>query len=168
MCERTFQNACQLLDSLTDAGVDAVYNAADMADNRGPFFSPPQMERFIWPYMERWNQRVRQKGLFSILHTDGNVEKLLPLSLIHISPLTANSWRTFCRWTAAPCPANWARCATRACFASKKTALLCCKPGAWVSWVQWFLLRNYGTKKCVLYRKKRRPYNGLRRQEAAA
>lgn len=78
LCERTFQNACQLLDSLTDAGVDAVYNAADMADNRGPFFSPPQMERFIWPYMERWNQRVRQKGLFSILHTDGNVEKLLP------------------------------------------------------------------------------------------
>lgn len=50
----------------------------------------------------------------------------------------------------------------------KKPVYPAVSPGAWVLWVQWFLPHNYGTKKCVLYRKKRRPYNDLRRQEAAA
>lgn len=77
-CERTYREALSRLTRMVDAGVEAVYNAADMADNRGQFFSPPQMERFIWPYMRRWNEQVRKMGLFTILHTDGNVEKLLP------------------------------------------------------------------------------------------
>lgn len=76
-CQRQYDNGCHLLNALAEAGVEAVYNAADMAANRGQFFSPQQMERFIWPYLERWNEYVRRNGVFSILHTDGNVEKLL-------------------------------------------------------------------------------------------
>ena len=63
---------------LRDAGVDAVYSGADIADNRGPWFSPEQMDRYIYPYLRRWSEGIRATGLYAILHTDGDVTPLLP------------------------------------------------------------------------------------------
>lgn len=58
---------------LADLGVEAVFTASDLADNRGPFFNPPQMDRFVWPYLRQWAQEVRAMGLFAILHCDGDM-----------------------------------------------------------------------------------------------
>lgn len=58
---------------LRDAGCDAVFTASDLADNHGPFFSPPQMQRFVLPYMTQWAAAVAEMGMFSILHCDGNI-----------------------------------------------------------------------------------------------
>jgi uroporphyrinogen decarboxylase len=62
---------------LRDLGVDFICAACDIADNHGPFFSPPQMERWILPPLRQWADTVRALGLCSVLHTDGNVTPLL-------------------------------------------------------------------------------------------
>jgi uroporphyrinogen decarboxylase len=51
--------------------------AADIADNHGPYFTPPQMERFILPYLAKWGEAMRELGLYSVLHTDGQVTPIL-------------------------------------------------------------------------------------------
>ena len=56
-----------------DVGADVVYTASDIADNSGPFFSPQQMDRWIYPPLRRWADEVHAMGLFAILHSDGNL-----------------------------------------------------------------------------------------------
>jgi len=62
---------------LRDQGMDAVFTASDIADNRGPFFNPEQLERFIFPCLRQWAAEVKKLGLYSIIHTDGNVAPCL-------------------------------------------------------------------------------------------
>jgi len=60
-----------------DLGADAVFAAADIADNSGPFFNPEQMKRFILPYLNEWAERCKAMGLHTILHSDGKLTKYL-------------------------------------------------------------------------------------------
>ena len=62
---------------LIDCGIDALYSASDIADNRGPFFNPEQMERFIWPNLSKWASEVKSNGVYTILHSDGNLTPYL-------------------------------------------------------------------------------------------
>jgi uroporphyrinogen decarboxylase len=62
---------------LRDAGVEAVYSGADIADNKGPWFSPEQLDRYIYPYLKEWSDALRSIGLYAILHTDGDIAPLL-------------------------------------------------------------------------------------------
>lgn len=62
---------------LRDAGVEAVYCGADIADNHGPFFSPAQMDRFILPYLHCWAESTKGMGLYAMLHTDGDLDPIL-------------------------------------------------------------------------------------------
>ncbi len=77
MATRAYERGIQALDAMIDAGIDAVYAGSDLADNRGPFFSPPQMDRWIWPYQRRWVDHAHARGVFAIMHTDGNIMPLL-------------------------------------------------------------------------------------------
>ena len=71
-------NGLETAKRLRDAGVGAVYSGADIADNRGPWFSPEQMERHIYPYLHEWTSAIREMGMFVIQHTDGDISPLLP------------------------------------------------------------------------------------------
>jgi uroporphyrinogen decarboxylase len=62
---------------LRDAGCDVVYTASDMADNRGPFFRPEQMDRLIMPYLRKWAEEVKRMGLYAVLHTDGDIHPIM-------------------------------------------------------------------------------------------
>ncbi|GAG10233.1 unnamed protein product, partial [marine sediment metagenome] len=62
---------------LRDLGVEAAFCAADLADNHGPFCNLEQMERFVYPYLQKWAEELREMGLYAILHTDGMIEPLL-------------------------------------------------------------------------------------------
>jgi len=70
-----------------DLGADAVFNACDIADNHGVFFSPAQLERFWTPYLHEWAAAVSAMGLYTILHSDGNLTRIL--DLLAASPLHA-------------------------------------------------------------------------------
>ncbi|MBN2411734.1 hypothetical protein JXQ31_08575 [candidate division KSB1 bacterium] len=61
----------------SDLGVEGLITASDIAENRGPYFNPEQLRRFIFPYLHKWALEVKSLGVFPILHTDGNVESCL-------------------------------------------------------------------------------------------
>jgi uroporphyrinogen decarboxylase len=77
LCRKLIQDGRENLARLSAAGLDAAYSGADMADNRGPFFSPEQMQRFILPYLAEWTAAAKSQGIYPILHTDGNISLLL-------------------------------------------------------------------------------------------
>jgi uroporphyrinogen decarboxylase len=60
-----------------DVGADAALTSSDLGDNHGPFFSPPQMDRFVLPYLRQWAAEVRKLGMYSIIHTDGMLMPIL-------------------------------------------------------------------------------------------
>lgn len=71
--EETLRKGLEVMRRFRDLGAAAVFTASDLADNSGPFFSPAQMERWIYPYLQRWAGAARDLGLYSILHSDGNL-----------------------------------------------------------------------------------------------
>jgi uroporphyrinogen decarboxylase len=77
MARQTRDRGIEAAKRLRDAGCGAVYAAADIADNHGPYFTPAQMKRFVLPYMHEWAEGVRALGLYAILHSDGNLTTVL-------------------------------------------------------------------------------------------
>jgi uroporphyrinogen decarboxylase len=77
LAEHTLAAGLERVREARDAGVEAVYCAADVADNHGPFLRPEHMQRFVLPYLREWAEQVRAMGMYAILHTDGNVVPLL-------------------------------------------------------------------------------------------
>ena len=75
--KREVASARELGRKLVDYGVEVAVSASDIADNHGPYFTPPQMKRFILPYMAQWGEAMRELGLYSILHTDGQIMPIL-------------------------------------------------------------------------------------------
>jgi len=73
----TLEHGLEMAKQLRDLGIEAVFTASDIADNRGLFFNPEQMDRFILPYLRRWAAAVKEMGLYAILHTDGDVRACL-------------------------------------------------------------------------------------------
>jgi uroporphyrinogen decarboxylase len=62
---------------LQDVGMAGAMTAADIADNHGPYYSPPHMARFILPYLRSWSAEMRRMGLYAIMHTDGMIDPIL-------------------------------------------------------------------------------------------
>ena len=60
-----------------DLGADGFLCADDQADNRGPYFNPEQLNRFVYPFLTRWAEAVSAAGGYSIMHTDGNIMSML-------------------------------------------------------------------------------------------
>jgi len=60
-----------------DLGVEGLITASDIAENRGLYFTPDQMERFILPYLRQWAKVVKKMDAYPILHTDGNIKSCL-------------------------------------------------------------------------------------------
>ena len=58
-------------------GADAIFSGDDIADNRGPLFSPKVYRTFFWKPFKKLVHSVKEGGLYYIKHTDGNVWDLL-------------------------------------------------------------------------------------------
>ena len=69
----TLKQGLEVARRFADCGVEAICTASDIADNRGPFFNPEQMKRFILPYLHEWAEKIKAMGLYAILHSDGNL-----------------------------------------------------------------------------------------------
>ncbi|RLD09792.1 MAG: hypothetical protein DRI44_07675 [Chlamydiae bacterium] len=77
MAEAALICAIEAIKEYRDCGVEAVFTASDIADNSGPFFNPEQMKRWILPYLKRFAEEIRKLGMFSILHSDGDLRKCI-------------------------------------------------------------------------------------------
>ncbi len=76
-CEKMYQSFTQKAPQMIEAGLDAIYVAADIADNRTTFLNREQLERWYLPYVKKCAQFLHEHGIPMILHTDGNVNSIL-------------------------------------------------------------------------------------------
>ncbi|HXK61071.1 MAG TPA: uroporphyrinogen decarboxylase family protein [Acidobacteriota bacterium] len=77
LAQQTLAAGLEKARRFRDAGAEVVMTASDIADNNGLFFNPQQMDRFILPYLEQWSDSVHQMGMFSLMHSDGNLTPCL-------------------------------------------------------------------------------------------
>ncbi len=62
---------------LRDAGADVALMCADYCFNAGPFLSPRMFAEFVTPYLAEAIAGLRELGLYTIKHTDGNIMPIL-------------------------------------------------------------------------------------------
>jgi len=67
-----------LSSALCDAGCDCVWVFDDLGFADGPFFSPANYRKYIMPAHKAITRPFRKRDLPAILHSDGNVNLLIP------------------------------------------------------------------------------------------
>jgi len=72
-CEEAKALACRQVD----AGVDFLFMNSDFGFNEGPFISPDHFSEFVTPYMTEIVQHVHDLGVPIILHSDGDLRRIL-------------------------------------------------------------------------------------------
>lgn len=77
MAQNAYEGGIERMKQHRDAGLDAIYIGADFADNRGPFFNPRQMERWILPRLAMLAEQGKSMGIHVMLHCDGNLHPVL-------------------------------------------------------------------------------------------
>jgi uroporphyrinogen decarboxylase len=75
--EEKCQAALTAIDRLIEAGADFIFMPNDVAFNAGPFMRPEQFAEFVTPYLARQVRRVKDRGAFAIIHTDGQIMPIL-------------------------------------------------------------------------------------------
>jgi uroporphyrinogen decarboxylase len=60
-----------------DHGVEIGLTTSDLADNLRTYMNPRQLDRFVWPYLHQWNEELQKLGMYTILHSDGNLMSCL-------------------------------------------------------------------------------------------
>ncbi len=75
-CLARFMGA--LSSALADAGCDCAWVWDDLGFAEGPFFSPAHYRQYIMPSHQAITRPFRKTGLPAVLHTDGNVNLLIP------------------------------------------------------------------------------------------
>jgi uroporphyrinogen decarboxylase len=75
--EHNFQEGIHSAYRFSEVGVEIGMTTSDLADNHGTFMNPHQLEQFVWPYLYRWVEVLKGFGMFSILHSDGNLNACL-------------------------------------------------------------------------------------------
>jgi len=77
LAEQKLQEGIQAAIRFRDAGVEIGLSTTDLADNHGTFMNPHQLELYVWPYLELWVDALKDLGMVSILHSDGNIRSCL-------------------------------------------------------------------------------------------
>jgi uroporphyrinogen decarboxylase len=67
----------QVIQRSAELGVNIVFSGDDVADNRGPMFSPTLWETLFLPHYRRLVKAIHQVGLYHWKHSDGNMYPLL-------------------------------------------------------------------------------------------
>jgi uroporphyrinogen decarboxylase len=62
---------------MCEIGIDVMLNATDIAFKNATFLSHTQLDEFFFPYLARWAEQCKKDGLFSILHSDGNLNAVM-------------------------------------------------------------------------------------------
>ena len=77
MARSQFKKGIEIAKYARDAGADGLCAACDIADNKGMYFNPHQLDRFFMPYLTQWSHEVKAMGLKSVLHSDGDLTSVL-------------------------------------------------------------------------------------------
>ena len=75
--ERRCQTSLASIDRLVDAGAEFILLVNDVAFNAGPFISPSQFAEFVTPYLAREVQKIKDRGAYAFVHSDGMLMPIL-------------------------------------------------------------------------------------------
>lgn len=75
--EQKCRDAIELAKWQADQGTDFICLNSDFGFNDGPFISPEQFAEFVTPYLARIVEAIHDLGLKAILHSDGDLRKIL-------------------------------------------------------------------------------------------
>ena len=72
-CEQGLDDVIARGRAAVEHGVEVAWMTADYCFNTGPFLSPEMFARFVTPFLKRQVAALRDLGLLTIKHTDGNI-----------------------------------------------------------------------------------------------
>lgn len=84
------RNTIEHAKPLVDAGADVALMCADYCFNTGPFLSPTMFREFVTPYLTMAVAGLRELGMYTIKHTDGNIMPILD-QLVEANPHAIHS-----------------------------------------------------------------------------
>ena len=74
---RSVDHYIEIIQRSAELGVQIVFTGDDIADNRGPLFSPAIWERLFMPHYRRLVTAIHHAGLYHWKHSDGNLYPVL-------------------------------------------------------------------------------------------
>lgn len=78
LLDRITEIQLALIHRFIDAGVDGAYFGDDYGAQKSLLFSPRMWDRYIKPRLERLFAPFREKGMPVVMHSDGQIQRILP------------------------------------------------------------------------------------------
>lgn len=75
--ERCVDHYIQVIRQAAELGVNIVFSGDDIADTRGPLFSPRLWQKLLLPHYRRLVAAIHDAGLYHWKHSDGNLYPFL-------------------------------------------------------------------------------------------
>jgi uroporphyrinogen decarboxylase len=73
------ENAIRVIKRCLDCGAHGIIIGDDIAYNKGPFLSPQDLNKWIFPALKEINEEIKKDSGIAFLHTCGNVTTLVDL-----------------------------------------------------------------------------------------
>jgi uroporphyrinogen decarboxylase len=77
LIEKAFKYQIDLIKKFIEYGVDIIVEGDDLADSKGPLFSPKILREFFFPYLKKIIEECKSNDVIVMKHTDGNVYPIL-------------------------------------------------------------------------------------------
>jgi len=74
---RCVDHYIRVIEQASELGVDVVFTGDDIADSRGPLFSPKLWKELLLPHYTRLVEAIHGAGLYHWKHSDGNLYPFL-------------------------------------------------------------------------------------------
>ncbi|MCJ7760295.1 uroporphyrinogen decarboxylase family protein [Candidatus Bathyarchaeota archaeon] len=91
LIEKFFTYEIGMIKRLIDMGVDIIVEGDDLADIKGPMFSPKILREFFFPYIRKFIEECHSSNIPVMKHSDGNLypilEELINLGYDGIHPI---------------------------------------------------------------------------------
>ncbi|MEM3502399.1 MAG: uroporphyrinogen decarboxylase family protein [Candidatus Bathyarchaeia archaeon] len=91
LIDLVFKYQLGLLRRIIDVGVDLIVEGDDLADSKGPMFSPRLLRKYFFPYIKRMVEECKSHNIPVMKHSDGNLypilEDLISLGIDGLHPI---------------------------------------------------------------------------------
>ncbi|MGB6680566.1 MAG: uroporphyrinogen decarboxylase family protein [Candidatus Bathyarchaeia archaeon] len=77
LIEKVFNYQIKIVKRFIEAGVDIIVEGDDLADSKGPIFSPKILKEFFFPYIEKFIQECDSHKIPVMKHSDGNLSPIM-------------------------------------------------------------------------------------------
>ena len=77
LIENVFNFQIKIVKRFIETGVDIIVEGDDLADSKGPFFSPKILKKFFFPYIKKFIHECDLHKIPVMKHSDGNLSAIM-------------------------------------------------------------------------------------------